>query len=102
MSNANRLGGLVHRKGAPRPAEIPQRGESGTAQSEAVQPAAASVPIAQPAPAPAVKPPLKSLTLKLEEPEYEVLREFAHRQRKTHQEVMREALLRYLKQEGAQ
>ncbi len=45
---------------------------------------------------------VKSLTLKLEEPEYEVLREFAHRQRKTHQEVMREALLRYLKQEGAQ
>ena len=97
MSNANRLGGLVHRKGAPRPAEIPQRGESAPAQAEAVQPAAT-----QPAPTPAIKPLVKSLTLKLEEPEYEVLREFAHRQRKTHQEVMREALLRYLKQEGAQ
>jgi hypothetical protein len=95
MSTPNRLGGLIQPKGsAQRPAEIPQRGEPVT------------VTAAQPAHAPADPVPpkrvLKSLTLKLEEPEYEVLREFAHRQRKTHQEVMHEAVMRYLQAESKQ
>jgi hypothetical protein len=97
MSNAGgRLGNFVQRKGAaPRPVEIPQRGEP------APQTEAASV---TPAPAPAheAKPPTRSLTLKLVEPEYELLREFAHRKRRTHQDVMRDALLRYLQTEGEQ
>jgi hypothetical protein len=94
MSKENRLGSLIQPKGsAPRPVEIPQRGEP------------APVEVAQPAPVfatPGPAAPKKSLTLKLEEPEYETLREFAHRHRRTHQEVMREAVMRYLQAESKQ
>ena len=98
MSKPNRLSGLIQPKGAARrPADMPQRGEPApppvaTAPVEPVQPAAAAKP---------EKPPQKSLTLKMDEPDYEVLREFAHRRRKTHQDVMLEAVLRYLRDEGA-
>lgn len=98
MSKSNRLGGLIQPKGtAPRPVEIPQRGEPAPppippAPVEAVQPTAATK---------VEKSPQKSLTLKMDEPDYEALREFAHRRRKTHQEVMLEAVLRYLRDEGA-
>ena len=95
MSKQNRLGGLgslIQPKGtAPRPVEIPQRGEPATVA--AAQPAPTLIPS---------KPVLKSLTLKLEEPEYEILREFAYRQRRTHQEVMHEAVMRYLQAESKQ
>jgi hypothetical protein len=99
MSNAGgRLGNFVQRKGsAPRPIEIPQRGEP----APPVQTEAASV-TPTPAPAPEAKVPVRSLTLKLIEPEYELLREFAHRKRRTHQDVMREALMRYLQAEDEQ
>jgi hypothetical protein len=98
MSTQNRLGGLVQRKGAaPRPAEVPQRGEPAPVQAD-VTPA--------PAPAPEAAPPtkrvLKSMTLKLEESEYELLREYSHRKRRSHQDVMRDAVLRYLKAETRQ
>jgi hypothetical protein len=94
MSKPNRLGGLIQPKGAaPRPVEMPQRGEPAP-QTEAV-------PVT-PAPTPEAKQPTRSLTLKLVEPEYEMLREFAHRRRRSHQDVMREALLRYLQAESKQ
>jgi hypothetical protein len=93
MSTPNRLGDLVQRKGAaPRPAEVPQRGEP------------APAPIAEPVqPTPAEKPaklPQKSLTLKMDEPDYEILRDYAYRHRRTHQEVMLEAVLAYLTEKG--
>ena len=42
------------------------------------------------------------MTLKLEESEYELLREYSHRKRRSHQDVMRDAVLRYLKAETGQ
>lgn len=95
MSSANRLSGLIQPKGtAPRPVDMPQRGE----------PAPAPAPIEPVQAVPATKgakPVQRSLTLKMDDPDYEILREFAHRRRKTHQEVMLEAVLRYLRDEGA-
>lgn len=89
----NRLGGLIQPKGAaPRPIEMPQRGQVPPAPTvEPVQPAAAEKP---------TKLPQKSLTLKMDEPDYEILRDYAYKNRRTHQEVMLEAVLEYLTEKG--
>lgn len=93
MSTANRLGGLVQRKGsAPRPTEMPQRGEP--APTPAVEPAPASAP-AQPT------TQKTSLTLKLTADQYERLRTYGFKHKLTHQKVMETALLRFLDSEGA-
>ena len=85
------LGNLIQRKGeAVRPAEMPQRGAPA---SEAPAPVRREV-------APAAEPRTKSLTLKLSERNYDRLRECGHRNRKTHQALIEEALLRYLDAEG--
>jgi hypothetical protein len=43
---------------------------------------------------PVPEPQLKSLTLRLPEPEYQKLREFAHKNDKTYQKIMRDAVLK--------
>jgi hypothetical protein len=96
MSNSAKLGNLVHRKGAPRPGEIPQRGEPVEVELTPAAPAPAVEP------APAAKVPVRALTLKLVEPEYELLRVFAFQRKKSHQDVMRDALLLYIKNESEQ
>lgn len=94
------LDGLIQTKGAPRPSEVPQRGEA---------PASASLasPPANPAPAPAparpasdAEPRTKSLTLRLSEPRYQRLRRFAFERDASHQEVIEAALMAYLEREG--
>jgi len=100
------LDGLIQAKGAPRPSEVPQRGDVSS-------PAAA--PPAAPAPAPAssssspasysrpgsdAEPRTKSLTLRLSEPRYQRLRRFAFDRDASHQEVIEAALMAYLDREG--
>ena len=89
----NRLGSLIQPKGAaPRPVEMPQRGQSVPVPTEEpVLPASAEKP---------AKLPQKSLTLKMDEPDYEILRDYAYKNRRTHQEVMLEAVLGYLTEKG--
>ena len=85
------LGNLIQRKGeATRPVEMPQRGAPAP---EAPAPVRREV-------APADEPRTKSLTLRLSERNYDRLRECGHRNRKTHQALIEEALLRYLDAEG--
>jgi len=99
--SANRLDGIVQRKGAaPRPAEIPQRGEPAPIQPTA-SPEAALNPSAAAEPTRSNKPKPTSLTLKLPPEKYERLRLYAFSKRLTHQEVMEKALMRYLDEEGA-
>lgn len=88
------LDGLIQAKGAPRPSEVPQRGEA---------PAPATP--APPAPAPArptsdAEPRTKSLTLRLSELRYQRLRRFAFERDASHQEVIEAALMAYLESEG--
>ena len=81
----SRLAGMIAPKGnAPRPADVPQRGE------QAAEPARDL---------PATKPGMgvKRLTLRLADDEYERLRAFAFKHRTTHQEVLSLALREYLK-----
>jgi hypothetical protein len=78
------LVGMLQRKGtAARPAEVPQRGAS------------ADVPAAA-----ADKGKVRAMTLRLEEADYQRLREFAFRRSLSHQVVMLDALRRYLDGEG--
>lgn len=98
------LDGLIQSKGAPRPSDVPQRGEA-SAQ-------AAPGPAAPAAPAPAAPPTLparatsdaeprtKSLTLRLSEVRYQRLRRFAFERDASHQEVIEAALMAYLEREG--
>jgi hypothetical protein len=98
------LDGLIQAKGAPRPSDVPQRGEA---------PSPAAAPPAAPAPAPAPAPPAsssrpgsdaeprtKSLTLRLSEARYQRLRLFAFNRDASHQEVIEAALMAYLEREG--
>lgn len=96
------LDGLIQTKGAPRPSDVPQRGEAASA------PAPASTPIpapAQPAPAPIARaaseavPRTKSLTLRLSEARYQRLRRYAFERNASHQEVIEAALIAYLDRE---
>jgi len=74
------LANILQRKGAAtKPTEVPQRGL---------------------AEAPAVKGKAHALTLRLEDPDYERLREFAFRRNLSHQRVMLDALRRYLDSNG--
>jgi hypothetical protein len=71
---------------------MPQRGQGVPARTEEpVLPASADKP---------AKLPQKSLTLKMDEPDYEILRDYAYKNRRTHQEVMLEAVLGYLTAKG--
>lgn len=101
------LDGLIQAKGAPRPSDVPQRGE-------APSPAAAlpATPALAPAPAPPppasssrsgtdAEPRTKSLTLRLSEPRYQRLRRFAFDRDASHQEVIEAALIAYLDREGS-
>ncbi len=96
-SSTNRLGGLIQPKGsAPRPVEIPQRGElspppAAPAPVEPVQPAAS--------PAKVGRGKVKSLTVKLTLEKYRRLRAHASRTDLTHQQMMEEAITRYLDEE---
>jgi hypothetical protein len=93
VTKERQLGNLIHRKGeAVRPAEMPQRG--------APAPEAPPTTPVRREGAPADEPRAKSLTLKLSERNYDRLRECGHRNRKTHQALIEEALLRYLDAEG--
>lgn len=89
------LDGLIQPKGAARPTDVPQRGE--TASSPA-----ASAPT--PAPANRVtvanEPRTKSLTLRLSESQYQRLRRFAFDQDASHQDVIEAALMSHLDKEG--
>lgn len=98
------LDGLIQAKGAPRPSDVPQRGE---VSSPSAQPAA---PASTPAPAPSssasssrpvsdAEPRTKSLTLRLSEPRYQRLRRFAFDRDASHQEVIEAALMAYLERE---
>lgn len=100
------LDGLIQAKGAPRPSDVPQRGE---ASSPAAAPPA--TPALAPAPAPPppasssrsgtdAEPRTKSLTLRLSEPRYQRLRRFAFDRDASHQEVIEAALIAYLDREG--
>ena len=80
------LAGILQRKGtATKPAEVPQRGA-----------AAGATPAA-----PAAKGKLRAMTLRLEEAEYQRLREFAFRRGLSHQTVMLDALRRHLDTDDA-
>lgn len=93
MSTPNRLGGLIQPKGsAPRPADMPQRGEPAPAPTEA----------AKTAPAATEKEEKKrSLTLKLTEEQYQRLRAYGFRNELSHQKIIEKALMQHLDKEGA-
>ncbi|GEL44570.1 hypothetical protein MEX01_51610 [Methylorubrum extorquens] len=104
------LDGLIQTKGAPRPSEMPQRGEAASAPS----PSPASTPAPAPASAQPVQaapasisrgasdaePRTKSLTLRLSEARYQRLRRYAFERDASHQEVIEAALIAYLDKEG--
>lgn len=104
------LDGLIQTKGAPRPSDVPQRGEAASPPVPAPAPAQTSTPAAeQPAPtAPApiaraasdAEPRTKSLTLRLSEARYQRLRRYAFERDASHQEVIEAALIAYLDKEG--
>ncbi len=80
------LAGILQRKGtATKPSEVPQRGA-----------AAGATPAA-----PAAKGKLRAMTLRLEEADYQRLREFAFRRGLSHQAVLLAALRGYLEDDGA-
>jgi hypothetical protein len=102
MSTSNKqpmtLDGLIQAKGAPRPSEVPQRGE-------ALAPPTPTLAAPAPTPAPArpasdAEPRTKSLTLRLSEPRYQRLRRFAFERDASHQEVIEAALMAYLERQG--
>ena len=100
MSNANRLSGLIQPKGAAqRPVEIPQRGELSPPTSP--EPAPAPIEAAQPAPAKEGRKQVKSLTVKLTMEKYRRLREHGVRTDLKHQQMIDEAITRYLDDEEA-
>lgn len=99
------LDGLIQTKGAPRPSDVPQRGEAASAPASVPTPAPAPA-AAQPAPAPIARaasdaePRTKSLTLRLSEARYQRLRRYAFERDASHQEVIEAALIAYLDKEG--
>jgi hypothetical protein len=102
MSNENRLGSLVHRKGAaPRPTEIPQRGEPVAVAIAPTEAEANPTSLPEPKAKRERKPKPVSLTLKLSPEQYERLRIYAFQKRTSHQTVIETALLRHLDEEGA-
>jgi hypothetical protein len=87
MTAKQSLAGILQRKGAAaKPAEVPQRGA-----------AAAEAPLATPG----AKGKLRAMTLRLEEADYQRLREFAFRRGLSHQAVMLDALRRHLDTDDA-
>jgi hypothetical protein len=79
------LAGILQRKGAAaKPAELPPRGA-----------------VAEPQAPPADKGKPRAMTLRLEEEDYQRLREFAFRRGLSHQAVMLDALRRHLDAEDA-
>lgn len=96
------LDGLIQAKGAPRPSDVPQRGE---APSPATAAPAAPAPPPSPAasssrPGSDAEPRTKALTLRLSEARYQRLRRFAFDRDASHQEVIEAALIAYLEREG--
>lgn len=94
------LEGLIQPKGAPRPTDVPQRGEG------AVPPTPAPAPPASAAPppgrsVPTSEPRTKSLTLRLSEGQYQRLRRFAFDRGASHQDVIEAALMAHLDKEGS-
>ncbi len=103
------LDGLIQTKGAPRPSDVPQRGETASAPTLPSSPpplaqasAASPAPTAASASRPAsdAEPRTKSLTLRLSEVRYQRLRRFAFERDASHQEVIEAALIAYLEREG--
>lgn len=102
------LDGLIQTKGAPRPSDVPQRGEAASAPepspTSAPAPAAAQPAPAAPSPiahaASDAEPRTKSLTLRLSEARYQRLRRYAFERDASHQEVIEAALIAYLDKEG--
>jgi hypothetical protein len=97
------LDGLIQAKGAPRPSDVPQRGEAPAQVAPAPTPVApaASAPSTGPSRATSdAEPRTKSLTLRLSEPRYQRLRRFAFERDASHQEVIEAALMAYLEKEG--
>jgi hypothetical protein len=94
----SKLGNIIQRKGdAPRPTELPQRGSV-----EPISPPS-TPPKPEPAAAPVQSddgPRTKALTVKVTERAYDRLRECSHKGRRTHQDIIGAALLRYLDEEG--
>ena len=110
------LGGLIQTKGAPRPSDIPQRGEALPSSTAPPAPVQAVTPAAAPAAVPAqvptepsptkrasaaAEPRTKSLTLRLSESQYQRLRRFAFDRGSSHQDVIEAALMEHLDKEGA-
>ncbi|GEN01278.1 hypothetical protein MRA01_58170 [Methylobacterium radiotolerans] len=100
------LDGLIQTKGAPRPSDVPQRGEGAGAPAGAplapppAPPAPATELTAPVRPASDAEPRTKSLTLRLSEPRYQRLRRFAFDRNASHQEIIEAALIVYLEREG--
>ncbi len=79
------LANMLQRKGAAsKPAKVPQRGAGAAAEAPA-----------------SAKGKLRAMTLRLEEADYQQLREFAFRRSLSHQTVMLDALRRHLADAGA-
>ena len=91
------LDGLIQAKGAPRPTDVPQRGEAPSPAPAAIS-AAPTAPALRPASD--AEPRTKSLTLRLSEARYQRLRRFAFDRDASHQEVIEAALIAYLEREG--
>lgn len=104
MSASNKqpvtLDGLIQSKGAPRPSEVPQRGEAPAPATLAPPPAAPASSPASARPASDAEPRTKSLTLRLSESRYQRLRRFAFERGSSHQEVIEAALMAYLERQG--
>ena len=99
------LDGLIQAKGAPRPSDVPQRGEAPAQAAPASSPASVEPAAERPLVAPSrtrsdAEPRTKSLTLRLSEPRYQRLRRFAFDRDASHQEVIEAALMAYLEREG--
>lgn len=100
------LDGLIQTKGAPRPSDVPQRGEAASAPEPSPTSAPAAAQPAPAAPTPIARaasdaePRTKSLTLRLSEARYQRLRRYAFERDASHQEVIEAALIAYLDKEG--
>lgn len=104
MSASNKqpvsLDGLIQSKGAPRPSEVPQRGEAPVPATPVPTSVAPAPSAAVTRPASDAEPRTKSLTLRLSEPRYQRLRRFAFERDASHQQVIEAALMAYLEREG--
>lgn len=93
------LEGLIQPKGAPRPTDVPQRGE-GTAASSPASEQALPIPPSPSRSMSASEPRTKSLTLRLSEGQYQRLRRFAFDRGASHQDVIEAALMAHLDKEN--